>query len=417
MFQQDFMSASDYQNPKCNQEYYDPWCEHYKHEGRYTELQIGPAPTQMHVFPVKANSTYGWTEWFKAWMADPKEMHHPDYKRPLKVVSDWIKNETSGMPPKKIDEMNKFFERMARVRPTKEQIVYQGMPWGGLEEKRSGKYLSEGTYFNVTETEETRMWLELLDTGTFSAATLASTPLNFEISPAWMNVLRASMAAGHETWLHFLCLGTEALEVGNVPEARKLFMRSLDMHPHPITARNLATFAETAFEGLAFYQQAWSLWQTMEKEGRDPHVRKLGRDLVSEFSLWLVYNSKTEELADLLDSVPDYAMDADKVLHARIWLAVQRKDHKTATTMIRSHCFPTYGSDRTKLLQLWLEANLLAEAESLGRELTLIDRVKVRRRLGCAGDSDTAGDRTTAEGKGEPDTSCIRGPPNIGYPY
>jgi hypothetical protein len=34
MFQQDFMSASDYENPNCNPDVYDPWCEHYKHEGR-----------------------------------------------------------------------------------------------------------------------------------------------------------------------------------------------------------------------------------------------------------------------------------------------------------------------------------------------------------------------------------------------
>jgi len=36
MFQQDFMSASDYQHPNCRQDYYDPFCEHYVHEGRYT---------------------------------------------------------------------------------------------------------------------------------------------------------------------------------------------------------------------------------------------------------------------------------------------------------------------------------------------------------------------------------------------
>ena len=51
------MSASDYENEKCEAPYYDPWCEHYKHEGRYTELQVGPAPTQMHTFPVAKNST------------------------------------------------------------------------------------------------------------------------------------------------------------------------------------------------------------------------------------------------------------------------------------------------------------------------------------------------------------------------
>ena len=44
------MSGSDYQNAECAKDqvargevpHYDPYCSHYKHEGKYTELQIGP---------------------------------------------------------------------------------------------------------------------------------------------------------------------------------------------------------------------------------------------------------------------------------------------------------------------------------------------------------------------------------------
>ena len=39
-FQQDFMSASDYENPKCDKPYYDPYCEHYEHEGHYTNCRL-----------------------------------------------------------------------------------------------------------------------------------------------------------------------------------------------------------------------------------------------------------------------------------------------------------------------------------------------------------------------------------------
>lgn len=36
-----------------------------KRQGDYTELQVGPAPTQMQTFPVPSNSVTQWTEWFK----------------------------------------------------------------------------------------------------------------------------------------------------------------------------------------------------------------------------------------------------------------------------------------------------------------------------------------------------------------
>lgn len=36
-----------------------------KRQGDYTELQVGPAPTQMQNFPVPKLSSQQWTEWFK----------------------------------------------------------------------------------------------------------------------------------------------------------------------------------------------------------------------------------------------------------------------------------------------------------------------------------------------------------------
>lgn len=36
-----------------------------KREGDYTELQVGPAPTQMQNFAVPKGSITEWTEWFK----------------------------------------------------------------------------------------------------------------------------------------------------------------------------------------------------------------------------------------------------------------------------------------------------------------------------------------------------------------
>lgn len=135
----------------------------------------------------------------------------------------------------------------------------------------------------------------------------------------------------------------------------------------------------------------------------------LGRDLASEISIWLTYHEMKNELRIFLDD-PMLApfRDYDRVLHARVWLAVQNNFYAEAITILRSHCFPTYGDDRKVLLQLWLNAHLLAEQASLKRNLTLTDVVRVRRRLGCAGDSDTM---NAASGM------CNRGPPNIGYPY
>jgi hypothetical protein len=41
-----------------------------KRGGDYTELQVGPAPTQMQTFSLPKQSTKEWTEWFRGFDGD-----------------------------------------------------------------------------------------------------------------------------------------------------------------------------------------------------------------------------------------------------------------------------------------------------------------------------------------------------------
>ena len=95
----------------------------------------------------------------------------------------------------------------------------------------------------------------------------------------------------------------------------------------------------------------------------------------------------------------------DRVLHAYAMLAIQRKDFKTAQKIVSSNCFPTYGGDRMKLVEIWEASHMQEKEAELGRTLTYFEQVQVRRHIGCIGD----GSFST--------THCNRGPPNIGYPY
>lgn len=224
MFQEDFMSASDYENPKCTAPYYDPWCDAYEHVGRYTELQVGPARTQMHTFPVAANSTFEWTEWFKASDSmNGTRLFSSRYADSTDEVDSWLAS-SDGMNQTTIDEIDAFMVKMADVPPQESDMLNTGMPWGGLREALTGKMLvpSGATPFSVPPvTQATRPWLDLIANGTFSPETLALTPIDFEISREWVALLQASLRAGHNTWLHQLFLGTQALEVGNAALGRQ----------------------------------------------------------------------------------------------------------------------------------------------------------------------------------------------------
>jgi hypothetical protein len=50
-----------------------------KRMGDYTELQVGPAPTQMQTFPVPKHSVREWTEWFKGFDGSSSVLRGSDY--------------------------------------------------------------------------------------------------------------------------------------------------------------------------------------------------------------------------------------------------------------------------------------------------------------------------------------------------
>ena len=104
-----------------------------------------------------------------------------------------------------------------------------------------------------------------------------------------------------------------------------------------------------------------------------------------------------------------YFKSEDKVLHARAAIAVQNKDYESAMEILSSNCFPTYGSLRALLIDLWYDAHVIkAVKENGGKNLTILQTVHLRREMGCDGDAITT---TNYKSK------CIRGPPNLGYKY
>eukprot|EP00947_MAST-08B_sp_MAST-8B-sp1_P005888 g5888.t1 len=412
-FMQDFMSGSDYMNPKCEAEYYDPWCEQRgPREGDYTELQVGPAPTQMHTFPIAANSTYEWSEFFKGFNADAGRIHGQNYTDAVAHVDEWL-NSSQGLDQTKFEEMDRFFNALARVAVEQDDIVATGMPWGGMREKLAGAPLVPHGACPFPEpeyNEETRQWLDLMVNGTFSDETLALTPVNFEVDAKWVQMLEASMAAHGATWLHHLFIGTYELEVGNARAANASFRASLALKPSAHAYRNLAVFAPTADAASELFHRGWAAFASLP--ATDPSAADLGKDLASEISAWLMLNERWQELGKFLkglaDHHPAHYATRDRVLHAQAALDVHNKDYEAAIKILTSECFPTYGSERQALINLWWDSKLMeAVAENGGNELTMLQTIHLRRKLGC--DGDTTSTTVTSD--------CTRGPPNLGLRY
>jgi Domain of unknown function (DUF5107) len=424
---QDFLSAT---NTTCitdskELDAYDPNCISH-HPGRYTELQVGPARTQMHTFPLPAHSKLEWTEWFKAFLPEePSILRDFGYGAATKAVEKWLVN-SNGISVDKLKTLDEFLSRTSDIPPDPSQIVHEGMPWGGLRQKLISKVLNQtpgeyrfapGCPFPEPEPDiETIPWLELLETGTFSNKTLAVIPVNFELSDEWIRLLQVAVDTNKATWLHYLYLGTHALEVGNIRQAVKFFRQSMDLKKSVYAARNLAIIATTKQEVIERYQEAWSLWNSLDPND-DPSVEQLGSDLAGEICGWMIGNEKWHELQLFLDSLQNTTsppnkysqiLRKDRVLHALAAIFVIRREFDQAISILRENCFPTYGALRANLLKLWWEAQKgKAQAEKGNEILSSFELLSLRKRLRCDGDESHQGI----------DDPCICGPPNLGYGY
>ncbi len=266
----DFLSSSDYQNPKCNTTHYDPWCTtRGPHLGDYIEAQVGPAASQSHVFPLLAQSEYEWTEFYSGWQAEKQTMQNIDYSIPLREVEAFL-DRTPRLSAANISDMQSFLKSWSSVPPRASQIVHTGKPWGGLQELLIGHKLAPGVTFNVPQHptdvgfDEARPWAELVsEAGTFSETTLRRTPLSYQTRPEWEDALRRSGKAHGYTWLHRLHLGVILIDGGSITAGETELNESMALQPNVVAARNLALLAPSPDVRVARYDAAWRLWKEL----------------------------------------------------------------------------------------------------------------------------------------------------------
>ena len=284
-------------------------------------------------------------------------------------------------------------------------LTYSHIHSGALAElRRGGKNFSSCCPFtSLPYDERTMHWIDLIRlNGTFSENASNTTPLNFEVGEMWMSLL-----GNGTSWLHYLFRGTQALEVGDVNRARDEFRASITKRPNAHAYRGLAVMSSTPNEGWENYQNAWKCYLSLSEE-QDVVKNRIGKDLSREIATWLMLNNRWDDLREFLSSLPESYKSKDRVLHAQASLHVHDGDFASAKKILRSNCFPTYGSERSALIELWWNSLVLeAESEKGGESLSPRELLALRRKYRCDGDSATS---TLKD-------PCILGPPNLGYAY
>lgn len=357
-------------------------------EGDYTELQVGPAPTQMQNFPVHANSVMQWSEWFRGFNTDPAKMAG-EYQTALDEIDQWMRSE-QGMPHEKRDEIDSFFQ--AHVDTTPSKMIYSGMPWGAVEELRLGKKLVKGLDFELPEDgtlayDEALPWVDLVKTGNFSERALNALPLSFQTTDAWMDLLVSSAQKSGYTWLHYFHIGVGLMERGSVDEARSMFRHSLGLKPNPVSARNLALLETTYEAAWPYYLKAWAILNGEWRE--DQAFSRLQLNLASEMLYFLQTVNWLDKMEWFLSEIPSELLYLDAAVSSAAKVALAKQDVDKVVSLLSDNCFPTYARERADLIDMWNSAQEIIRARDAGRALSNVEKHRARvenpppRNIGC----------------------------------
>ena len=426
-------------------------------EGYYTELQSGVTPTQQQVFTIPASSTIAFTEYFKPYRRNASTPLSTEYANATAEVGAWWSSD-AGVPPAKVSAMEAFFHEHEDQPVLRSQLLSQGSPWGHLHERLTGKKLAPGaTFFAPSRAESERgsggggggdgsggagaggegggggeggeggggtenvgirddeasIWLELIDRGTFSTATLSGlrAPLAYAVDQTWVATLEASAAQHGSTWLHKLLLATAYAEAGEVDRPVALLHAASAQHPggrSPLVWRNLAVLCPTAELAWPHFERAWNETRTPAPPLESRNVtHRLHQNVGDEILQFLIGQlpgaatgtmSKAERHSVWLRRLMAIAAEveavvgprgSDTILLARLVLDVADGAYARAMATLTSECFPTLGRGRDVLLSLWRACAVGRAAAAKGQPLTPLEAHRARkaspipRNIGC----------------------------------
>jgi hypothetical protein len=383
--------------------------------GYYTELQSGLTPTQQQVFSLGGESAVSFTEYFKPMRRDGAPLP-ADYANATAQLGEWW-DSPAGVPQSRVATMEAFFKSFEDRAPKADEIISHGSAWGALHEALTGKRLAPGLTFelprsNSAAAAESALWVELAQTGTFSAKTIAGTraPLAYAVDALWVAALEASVAKHGSSWLHELLLAVAYAEAGEVDRPTALLKKAM-ADPKggvasPIVARNLAVLAATPEDAWPLFERAWNL----TAHGKPPPLEtasvtaRLGQNVADEVLAFIIGNlpGAVEGTADTrsvwygrLKAMSDAAQavvgvhGSDTILLARLILQANEGAFDDALATLAAECFPTLGRGRDVLLSLWRACVTGREAAKLGRQLTSVEAHRARkaspvpRNIGC----------------------------------
>lgn len=330
-------------------------------QGNYIEIQAGITDSQLSTTKIKGNSILQWTACIGPIQCSANLAHQTDYNQAVNHVGQKLKENNLEL---EIETVNKLMSTWYEITP--DCILHEGEAWGGVYEKSSGTKI-KGLLFTAPITDQEKPWYDLIVENNFSKDCLKKDPISWNVSDHWKQRIENSIAAGNQTWLHYLHLGVIALEVKDLSKAKEFFMQSNQLKNNFQALRGLAiieSVSNNLSESVRFYHQALQ-------------VSKNNSDLYLEFVKLLVNKELFDQLDGVLKDCPIAIENHDIIFLAKAYIALHKNQLETARKLIVRE-YNTIREGAAITTNIWFETFYRPEENNLNRKLTDTEKEQIR---------------------------------------
>ncbi len=262
----------------------------------YIEIQAGLAHTQLEHLPMQPNTKWEWVEAYMPILSNHETMHG-DYFAAVDCIEKELK-QTVGDPTKMTFPCGAVIES---------KIVHNGSDWGYIEEKLRKKRISDYYEFPTINSDEVRLWDDLLTKQTFDAPKVTQNPISYVTDLRLLDMLSK---LDKQNWYSELHMGVIAYANQDKESAMKHWQSSLELCENGWAARNIAMLYQNEYDmpqkATPYLLQALSLLPA-------------SRTILIECAAHLTNNGMDEKWLSIFDALPS---NSKEIARLRLLTAV-----------------------------------------------------------------------------------------------
>lgn len=324
----------------------------------YIEIQAGLARTQLEHIPMPDGQTWTWVEAYGA--VDGGEDTHKIWENAISAIESQI---SINFP----DGIEFSLAPAKNTNAKADEMFVLGNGWAALEgyrrEKENLPKLSENIKIPIESlTCVQKEWIHLAENGFLAEKDTDIEPAGYVVDEFWHRILKKSLETKENSnWYALMHLGVMEYAIGNIENALKLFLESIELKPNAWCYRNAAMIYRNEYNDID------NAYVYMKKA---LELNKACRGILVDTATTYLMAEKYQEWLEAYEQIGDMQGDGRLKLYCvKALMALERYD-EASDILNYNLVMPDIKEGDTAISDVWFDlyAKILSEQTGITDE-------------------------------------------------